>query len=265
MTVLYSFYSSAGIIFAADRRLTETKSRSVRGKRISSTFHSEGDPKILRAPVGTHRRGGLIGYFGHALVGQKPMYQWLDQFCSAWTGSRDPRVFAAGLVEGLMADGHPWRSKVTGFHLGAMVIRAGRTVPSFWFVRNGQISPATQRYHRFSGQDWAIEEQLLDRDYLGLSPVELRNQLRARETQLGVPYWYTNGDLPAFAHVRFALEQAAAFMIHQPQYRPPSDLKDWSKVAQAFVVTAISLADATFGGGAPRIGGLADALELAWN
>jgi|SRR5690348_17033816 len=264
MTVLYSFYSSAGIVFAADRRLTARVPQMVRGKRITSQFYSEDDPKILRGPIGVHHDGGLIGYFGHALAGKTPMHDWLAEFCANWSGSREPRTFCAGLVEALKAAGHPWTKEVTGFHIGAFVTRGGRETPTFWFVRNGQISPATAGYHVFNEPHWAIEEQLTDRDFLGLSPRQLQDALRLRETQIGVPYWYSNGDLSAFAHVRDSLERAAAVMIRQPGYKAPANLDDWTRVAEAFVVAAISLADATFKKGAPRIGGVADALTLSW-
>lgn len=120
MTMLYSLFTSKGIVFAADSRIVLRGKTDERGKPR---------PKVIRV----RRCGmstGLIGYYGLAQVKGKPMSDWLSSLIASWRGSHEPEDFADLVVENLNRDA--WtreRREVSGFHFGAFRRRASHVEP----------------------------------------------------------------------------------------------------------------------------------------
>ena len=64
MTILYSIYTSRGLVWAADAMLTV----QVHG---GTQIYDSTRPKVFAVPaVGDHPRGGLLGYFGNRWLGR---------------------------------------------------------------------------------------------------------------------------------------------------------------------------------------------------
>lgn len=152
MTMLYSFYSSEGLIFAADSRIT----------RAGQTKSEPSQQKIRRVPkVGVAQ--GLIGYYGLAEVGRGSMSAWLSEMINRWPGSHSPEDFADYVVGGLTRDTTPQQKKVvSGLHFGAFRSIDGRVEPLFFHIRNTYDFDEQKGVHHNLGDFWH-QEQFMDR------------------------------------------------------------------------------------------------------
>jgi len=257
MTVLYSFFSSEGVVFAADRMLTK---RLPSGK---TAFHSLAESKLFKVPNVSYGKGnGLLGYFGCAEVGGQSMARWLSGFCRKWAGGT-PAHFGAELARAVTGEQTPLqRREILGFHLAAFERVGGYTVPGFWFIRNGEIN-AAGRYARLPG-GFRVDEQLRQRDLSAVQPSALRDRLRRIQRVHGMPYWYRNGDLEAFVHVADALKDAVYRVKQTRGYRVPATVEAWEQLAKVLVLASCSIAKATYAAGTPTIGGRPTTEFLRW-
>jgi hypothetical protein len=225
MTIQYSMYTDAGIVFAADSNIT----RMYGGK----TVVVRRDDKVLTVPrVGVHRNGGVIGYYGLAQVGGTPMTAWLRNAISKWPGSRSAADFTEHLRLSLSASLRPDERKTTsGFHIGAYEQRNRFVVPVFWHLWNYRsINVQTREY--FGNVAHRGEEQLLGRDFAMLATKDLRSHLRSFQVANGLPHWYRNGDLPFLSPITNVLQTAIQHINStQPKrYQSPSDIEGWRRL-----------------------------------
>jgi len=118
MTLLVTFYSSSGVVFAADSAITID--RGTGAARVRK------EEKILRArQVGLN--GGWVGYFGLADVGQEPMHEWLRRKIDRWRGSQqvaDLGDYLRDQLNNAVPRAHRTRYP-SGLHIGAFETRAG--------------------------------------------------------------------------------------------------------------------------------------------
>jgi len=259
VTILYSFYASDGIVFAADRMLT----RREQGK--PAAYVESRLPKVIRIPkVGVHDDGGLIGYFGHAEVAGRTtsFLRRVAEKHSNAGGSIRVEPFARTLIESLprgVRDGSV--QEVLGFHIGAFEKFGRYRLPVFWFVRNCELIPPGVYVARGG---WKMEEQFLGRDMKTVQSGDVRANLRRFQNANSVPFWYRNGDLPSFTPVTDAVKAAIAVTASLPGYGPPDGFDAWCDLARTFVYTSRNLARLTYRGGQVSIGGKADVEGLPW-
>ncbi len=90
MSVLIAYLLGDGVIFAADRNITQTTS--------ATTIQIEGR-KILKWPGDD----ALIDYVGKARVGGRMMDEWLDEFVSRHLDVSVPRIVAKALQTEIQA------------------------------------------------------------------------------------------------------------------------------------------------------------------
>src|SRR6266851_3710394 len=233
MTILYSLYTGEGIVFAADRLITKAAAQGTR------EFVSTNDPKVFRAPgVGAHNQGALISYFGQAYVGSQPMAVWLRNKIVGYPGSPTLQNFAQHVTDSFRAEAGPvQRKQMLGFHMGGYELHGNQRKPVFYFARNAEINEVTGGYsllHQDASFD--IDEQFL----VNCGPAssqQIRSMLRsAAKNNLGIPAWYRNGDVRAFANVTGALEAGIRGLVTQmPGYKVPNSLQKWAALAGLFI------------------------------
>jgi hypothetical protein len=253
VTILYSFYTAEGIVFAADSRITTTTGQALPEQR-----------KVLRVPR-TGVTTALIGYYGLAQVQGQSMTSWLRNRIAAWQGSHDPADFATVVADGLTRDARgPERSEVSGLHLGAFRSSNGHVEPVFYHIRNTRhFNPNTGAHFGLIG-NWVFDEQLMARDAIiqNWQAGHIQNHLRT-QARTGVPLWYRNGDLPLFGQITGLLEAAIHGVCQLRGYRAPITLDGWTRIARTHVITtsqiAVALCAAT-----PTVGGTAAVLGLPW-
>ncbi|MGO9964936.1 MAG: hypothetical protein ACLPUG_16110 [Acidimicrobiales bacterium] len=255
MTMLYSFYSSEGLIWAADSRITRT----------GQTRPEPSQEKVCRVPaVGVAR--GLIGYYGLAEVGHSSMAAWLAQMIRHWPGSHSPDDFANYVVDGLARETTPpQRKEVSGLHFGAFRSSEGRVEPVFFHIRNTYDFDGEKGVHFNIGDFWS-EEQLMGRDVQRMrwSPSHVRNELRKLQQAQGLPLWYRNGDLAMFPKVTGMLQFAFMQIGHLDGYGSPSSLEAWETLARTMVITTTKVARCFSRAPFPTIGDSARVLGEPW-
>lgn len=262
MTILYSLYPEQGIVFAADSMLTRRLGRL--------TIHEASrDPKVFRIPsLGIHSRGALLGYYGLAQVRGQPMAKFLRGIIRSWQGSARLEDFAIDLINELQRSARAGELRnVLGFHLGGFESRGGYRVPIFIYVRNAEADENTGIYKAFENWELRWEEQMMARTLRQWQPREARQGLRHFRTEGngGIPMWFRNGDLEAFAGPTAAVEGACRYLASRPRYAMPDNVNRWADLAKVLVDTTSDLVRTTYTGGTPTIGGRAFVETLDWD
>jgi hypothetical protein len=87
VTLLLSFYSSYGIVFAADSAITITdQGKTTRYGGAADPAQNKQEKLLELKPVGLN--GAVLGFFGLAAVGEKRMDTWLREiFGPGWHGA----------------------------------------------------------------------------------------------------------------------------------------------------------------------------------
>ena len=98
----------------------------------------------------------------------------------------------------------------------------------------------------------------------GWSAPKIRQHLRERQRNVGMPIWYRNGDMPVFGPITGFLEVAIAHVVRVRGYGAPDTLSGWERMARVLVVTTSQLARALFKGKVPTIGDRARVLSVEW-
>lgn len=265
MTILFSAYTDAGVIFASDDRITSQlgrtgKTRTIKRKPQQKVFEVDG--------LGTHPQGGLLGFFGSAIVKDQWMDDWLRETMPRCRRNPETSEFAADLRDALTkAPFEPEQRGPSGFHIAAFELRDGFQVPVFHFVSN--IHDMEDGYYTKIGNFFA-EEQLLGRDMRGLDPPHIRSALRVFAWETGQPRWYRNGDVPFHGPVTTYLMSAIAHVVNgdrvrkRDEYQVPVTLDGWVTYVTTLVETSIDVAAMLFVKGDPRIGGEPIIKVLEW-
>lgn len=151
-----------------------------------------------------------MGYFGLAEVGNKPMYQWLQQFCSK---SRAPNFesFATDLAKELnrAVPINIRRRYISGLHIAGF---GDGGEAEFWFVRNVEddrvtIMPAYEAREDFRSSH---RQRLIDRQHIV----------------------YRNGDIRAHVIAWERLDEALAPLLSFPDFnilKTPEEYGRWIK------------------------------------
>ena len=247
VTLLLSFYSSYGIVFAADSAITITEDG--RTKR----YGAPEDPALSRQekllpikPVGIN--GAIVGFFGLATVGATPMDVWLrEKFASPWPGAATAAAAGDYLRDELMrsVSREHRENNASGFHIGTFERRDGVDVPVMQYVSSiRHLDPATGEYSRL--EEYRSEEHFPNHsnpasDFSKYPPTQLQKELRSLEKGHDFPHWFRNGDL-SFAGAPWEGLRQVVRAIRQNLARhglaSPDSIEDWEKLAKLVVATA---------------------------
>lgn len=247
MTLLLSFYSSYGIVFAADSAITITEEgRTKRYGAPGARVLSRQEKLLVLDPVGVN--GALVGYFGLAAVGTTPMDVWLrEKFASPWQGSKTAAGVGDYLRDELMRSVPRVHreSNASGFHIGTFERRNGVDVPVMQYVSNiRHFDPATGEYSDF--KDYRSEEHFPSHpdpasDFSQYPLSRLQKELRSLEKGQDFPHWFRNGDLNFAGTPWEGLRQVVRAIRQNLAKRglaSPDSIEDWEKLAKLIVATA---------------------------
>jgi hypothetical protein len=254
MTMLYSFYSAEGIVYAADSRITQ----------VAGSAPLAQQRKVLRLS-GFGSSDGVIGFFGLAQVGGQPMDRWLQDVIASYSAFRDADSFARYLAVRIEGEATQAELKeVSGFHIGTFEKREGHVVPTFTFLRNA--SSFKDGYYSGVGAFLPPEEQLIGRDLQGIPMSQVRDTLRSRQVAIGTPHWYRNGDVVHFGAIGSLLELALHRLVQQKgtAFRAPHSITEWTRVARTLVASTGNLYRSFYSGPVPPVGGRVLVETIPW-
>jgi hypothetical protein len=251
MSIFVSEVLADGIVFAADKNITLTRSGS-------STVQDSGS-KILRWP----KRKALLGYVGCAQIGNQTMHDWLYDFIGAHIDFTEPEAVANDMRDRLQNEIGGAGSRGTIVQFATFVRRKGHIVPEFWHVtnihglaENGEYLPASDAF--------GATERLLGVHLNQATPQNIRTVLRQCAEEFN-PFWFHQGiNLTVFNTLSGAVKQAFAALQKSGHLSPPQSLADWERHARMWVLIYGAYFEAFGEPGQRYVGGGADVLSIPW-
>jgi hypothetical protein len=262
MTLLVNFYTSKGIVFAADRAIT------VRTPRGLERWEKGSKQRKIHKVAQLGLTGGVIGFFGLAIVGTEPMDTWLRRTLNAWPGSRTVAELGVYLRDELnrCVDPGQRETNASGFHIGAFESRSGAPMPVMQYVSNiNQLTDGRYSDFRAYVTDEHFPQHPSGPEAPPHAPAELREILRVYAKEHAMPMWFRNGDLPFAARTWEGVEAAVRSIIStEPGFTVPDTLEHWGALARAVLRLAADLYPVLVSNGAPSIEGPFDVVHIPW-
>jgi hypothetical protein len=249
VTLLLSFYSSYGIVFAADSAITITdQGKTTRYGGAADPAQNKQEKLLELKPVGLN--GAVVGFFGLAAVDEKRMDTWLREiFGPGWHGAASAAEVGDYLRDQLTVavPKEQRESNPSGFHIGAFERRGGVDTPVMQYVSNIRCLKPSGDYAKF--EEYRSEEHFPAHpnsasDFRHYPPSQVRDALRSLEQGQDFPHWFRNGDLAFGANPWAGLQMAARGIrqnLTQRGLASPDSIEDWERLAKLVVETAVSL------------------------
>ena len=206
MTIQIMDISPLGIVCAADSAITFEEP----DKRQESW------PKLFRID----QLEAVIGYYGHANVGNQVMPNWLDQFlCHTQAGSLDD--LASALRDRLNGEWTPpLKGSGTGFHLAGMVQVDQVKVPDFYHIWNHN---GVDGGYKATGAGFQACSDFLGRDAAEYAPNNLDQFFRTIWSKV-----YRNGALQPYNDLAGALYDFTKTVWAEGLLQRPQKIEDWA-------------------------------------
>lgn len=263
MSILVVQVLPQGIIFGADRNITETRVTSdASGKSVTIVRGQSQRPKVLRWP----NRKALVGYVGAATIGGIPTDEWLYEYIGDHLEFSDFEALAHDLTESVQKqraiDEGQRAPEALIIHLAGFEERDSQQVPVVWYIRNP--------HEREDGNYVDIRKEFLCTEefwcYFSEVPAsQIREHLEQLASQ-NRPFWFHQGlDLGTFNTLEMFLRGAFALLCEaHPAHSFPQTLREWQRHLKMAILTYGAYYEAFRGAGEQYVGGGADAVRLDW-
>ena len=262
VTLLVTFYSASGIVFAADSAITINRRDGPSRVRKQEKF-------LRTRQVGM--TGGVVGYFGLAQVGNEPMNEWLRRTIDRWHGSpivADLGNYLRDELNRAVPRIHRLKNP-SGLHIGAFESRDGVAVPVMQYVTNiHDLDLKTGAYRDL--RDYSSGEHFPAHpdpaiSWAHVTPRALRSEIRQFEQHHGLPRWFRNGELAFSARAWAGLTWAIGDITQNLRgFRVPNDLRKWELLADELVRTNARLYALLVTRGEPTIEGPCKKTSIPW-
>lgn len=210
MTIQVVDITKFGIVMAADGAISF--SRPSIGPRRPKDWRRR---KLLQIP----NLHAVIGYFGLAEIGNKPLDQWLEKFIHENVDVVNSDDFSQGLAEALSAAITRAESRhKLGFHLGCYRVSPVGRIPEMHFIRNYQGVNAIPSQH------FVATEEVLGNHYRQLGEQDLLSKLGN-----GLVIFFQNGYHEVYNAIAMPLLPAFEQVIWRNQefVDPPRTVRGW--------------------------------------
>jgi hypothetical protein len=280
MSILLVEVLPQGIIFGADRNVTDTETRIDVEKEESideggntqtlinnytwtEIYHIQSQrPKVLRWP----KRKALIGYVGVAAISGIPTDEWLFEFM----GDHFSFSNLEELSESLRASVEKRRQIDEGnnppkgliIHLGGFELREGIQVPIIRFIRNVDSDGKNPRKEFENTEEFWGE---FTKRYPDANPRNIKAKIDLLASEYN-PWWFHQGfDLGTFNHLELFLKAAFRDLCkHHPDHTLPKTLFEWERQIRMSILTYGAYFQAFKGPSEQFVGGGADIVSLEW-
>ena len=199
MSILVVQLAPAGLLFAADRNITERLTRNPGATQTVVTGQSE-RPKVLKWP----NHEVIVGYVGHAELEGRPADEWLYTFIGRHLQFANLQELADALTSDLNALFPTFRDDPMILHLGGFEMEHGQWKPRIFYIRN------TLDVNHTMGAQFDCSDEIIKPGYFGS---KLGNQIR---TEVAWPNYFSFRQgimLELFNTIDAALRQATGALI----------------------------------------------------
>jgi hypothetical protein len=255
MSILVVEVLSEGLIFGADRNITQTYPNG-------STTQKSKHPKVLKWPNENY----LFGFVGAAQIGAKPMHEWLDTLTEEFKS----KTSLNDIVNELKSRVQIQRIKDEGncppqpliIHIGGFQRKDSYWVPQVWYIRNAP------KHGLFGYLDLRKEFDCADafhEKFADCHPSEIRKVLKVQAKQFD-PFWLHQGiDLLTFNVLGDSIKSSFRLLCERhPDHDIPTTLEEWSKHVRMQILMYGAYYEAFHGKGKQYVGGGADVISLRW-
>jgi hypothetical protein len=263
MSILVVQVLPQGIIFGADRNITETRVASdSSGKSVTVVLGQSQRPKVLRWP----NRKALVGYAGAASIGGMPTDEWLYEYIGDHLEFRSFESLAHELSDKVQKqraiDEGQRDPEALVIHLAGFEERDSQQVPVVWYIRNPR--GIKNGYYVDIRKEFLCTEEFWGY-FPNIPPSEIRERLRVLAVQ-NKPFWFHQGlDLGTFNTLEMFLRGAFALLCEMhPAHSFPQTLREWERHLKMAILTYGAYYQAFRGPGEQYVGGGADTVRLDW-
>ena len=268
MSILMVRVVPQGIIFGADRNVTETRiTKSPNLNVITITTGQTQKPKVMKWP----NKKAIIGYTGVATIANIPTEEWLYDFIGRNLEFTDFSSLANKLKDEVEKqrkfDEGPNDSDALLIHLGGFEERYSKILPTIWFIRN----PKILKKGRYSN---------ITKDYLCDNPFwqELKlfdNENNITQIQIIIkdlaekfnPFGFQQGiDVDMFNMIEGSTRMTIDLIeknVH-PDFSTPQTLEQWKQFMKWSILTYGAFYETYNPPGEKYVGGGADIEALEW-
>ncbi len=252
MSILITELLSKGIVFGADRNLTESNSSGMSHQKRQVT-------KVIKWP----NDKTLFGFVGVAEIEGMLLPDWLKTIETALEDEFGIEAIAHYLHERIQRSWtHSLPAEGLIIHLGGFTKIDEIVLPSVWHIANVE-KHGEYGYTEFSN-DFFCQEAFL-REFKHLHPIEIRKKLRVLEKNLQ-PFWFHQGfDYPAFNAMQEALKSSFRYLcLNHPSFDFPESLSDWEKHVNLQVLLYSAYFESFHPVGKRYVGGGTDVVSIRW-
>lgn len=268
MTILIVRVVPEGIIFGADRNITETRIKNSSGGNIKtlSTGQSQ-SPKVLKWP----NDKAIIGYAGVASIAQQPTEEWLFNFIGRNLDFPDFNTLAHKLREEIenqrKIDEGSESADALLIHIGGFEERHSQILPTIWYIRNASILK--------KGKYYGITKSFICDDPFWQTLKEFDNESKVsfiKKIIKGLadsfnPFGFQQGiDLEIFNMIEYSVRLANKLIENNvyPEFSTPQDLESWKKHIKWTILSYSAFYQTFNPPGEQYVGGGVDIVSLKW-
>ena len=260
MSILIVQVVSQGMIFGADRNVTETSIDLTSGGKLLKVVYGQSQrPKVLRWP----NNKALLGYAGVAEIARRFSDEWFYDFIgkNIWFNSLEElaNMLNDEVEDQRRIDEGNQPAQGLMIHLGGFVERENYLVPEVWFIRNAYALVDGQ--YRDIRKEYLCSEVFWEPEYVGDATAE-----NIREKLTKAQSWFHQGfDLRTFNVIDDFLNAGFRYLAkNHPGHEAPRTLDEFERRVRMSILTYGAYFEAFMRPGEQYVGGGVDTVKLAW-
>jgi len=262
MSILAVHALPQGIIFGADRNITETRITNENNRLINIVMGQTQSPKVLRWP----NYKAIIGYVGQAVIGGIPTHEWLYNFIGNHIEFNNLAELAEELNEEVynqrMIDECGTEPQPLIIHLAGFEEKNNFHIPLIYYIRNSYELTINgysdiRKIFQCSEEFWG---------YFPDVPQEEIKDFLDRHSRSKEPFWFHQGaDLRTFNILDKFIKSAFDIIFeNNPNLPFPETLGEWEKHMKMIILTYEAYYQSFMGPGEQIVGGGVDIVSLPW-
>jgi len=264
MSILAVHTLPQGIIFGADRNVTETRILKDEENRIVNVVLGQTQsPKVQRWP----NNKAIIGYVGEGVIGGVPTHEWIYNFIGNHIEFKSLDELARELKEEVckqrIIDEGDSGPRILIIHLAGFEKKDGFYIPLIYYVRNSY--KLTKSGYSDIRKEFQYSEEFWNY-FPSIPPDEIKKVLGDYLVRNQEHFWFHQGiDLGTFNILdKFIKKAFNMLFINNIDIPFPRTLAEWEKHMKMIILTYEAYYKAFKGPSEQYVGGGVDIVSLPW-